>query len=101
MLGSSKENPEANNEVSNNNQIKSLTVLSDLIKGISAKGTQVIISTQSVPLIENFTINDIIIVEKEGKKSIFKRPDMEFLKEWIDEYTLGELWEMNLLGGRP
>ena len=78
-----------------------LTVLSDLIKGISAKGTQVIISTQSVPLIENFTINDIIIVEKEGKKSIFKRPDMEFLKEWIDEYTLGELWEMNLLGGRP
>lgn len=78
-----------------------LTVLADLIKGISAKGTQVIISTQSVPLIENFTINDIIIVEKEGKSSVFKRPDMEFLKEWIDEYTLGELWEMNLLGGRP
>lgn len=78
-----------------------LTVLSDLIKGISAKGTQVIISTQSVPLIENFTINDIIIVEKAGKESLFKRSDIEFLKEWVDDYTLGELWEMNLLVGRP
>lgn len=78
-----------------------LNVLSDLIKSISKNGTQIIISTQSVPLIENFTINDIVIVEKQGRKSIFKKPDSIFLKEWIDDYTLGELWEMNLLGGRP
>jgi len=78
-----------------------LTVLSDLIKKVSKEEVQVIISTQSVPLIENFTIDDIIIVEKQGRESTFKRPDKEFLKDWIDEYTLGELWEMNLLGGRP
>ena len=78
-----------------------LTVLSDLIKKITLQEVQVIISTQSVPLIENFTIDDIIIVEKKGRESIFKKADKNFLKEWVDEYTLGELWEMNLLGGRP
>lgn len=31
-VGSSKENPEVKREVSNNNQIKSLTVLSDLFE---------------------------------------------------------------------
>jgi len=78
-----------------------LTVLSDLIKKVSEKDTQVIVSTQSIPLLENFSIDEVIIVEKEGKESTFKRPDMDFLEDWIDEYTLSELWDMNLLGGRP
>jgi len=78
-----------------------LTVLSDLIKKVALEEIQVIVSTQSVPLIENFTIDDIIIVEKMGRESIFKKLDKEFLKEWVDEYSIGELWGKNLLGGRP
>jgi len=33
--------------------------------------------------------------------SIFKRPDAEALSEWLTEYSLGDLWKKNLLGGRP
>jgi len=78
-----------------------LTVLSDLIKKVAINGTQVIVSTQSVPLLDNFTIDDIIVAEKRGNESQFIRPDKEFLKAWMDEYSLGQLWDMNLLGGRP
>lgn len=78
-----------------------LTVLSDLIKKVADTGIQVIISTQSVPLIDKFSIEDIIVVEKGNDGSEFKRLEEEKLKEWLDDYTIGELWEKNLLGGRP
>lgn len=78
-----------------------LTVLSDLIKKVADTGIQVIISTQSVPLIDKFSIEDIIVVEKGNAGSEFKRLEEEKLKEWLDDYTIGELWEKNLLGGRP
>lgn len=78
-----------------------LTILSDLIKKVSQRGIQVIISTQSIPLVEKFSIEDIIVVDKIKNESVLKKLDLENLKEWIDEYSIGELWEMNLLGGRP
>ena len=78
-----------------------LTILSDLIKKVADSGIQVIISTQSVPLIDKFSIDDIIVVEKGNSGSEFKRLHEEELKEWLEDYTIGELWEKNLLGGRP
>ncbi|MGL4671594.1 AAA family ATPase [Cetobacterium sp.] len=78
-----------------------LTILSDLIKKVSQNGIQVIISTQSIPLVEKFRIEDIVVVDKIGNESVLKKLDLENLKEWLDEYSIGELWEMNLLGGRP
>lgn len=78
-----------------------LTILSDLIKKVADSGIQVIISTQSVPLIDKFSIEDIIVVEKGNSGSEFKRLHEEELKEWLEDYTIGELWEKNLLGGRP
>jgi len=78
-----------------------LTILSDLIKSISKKGVQVIISTQSIPLVDKFELNDIIVVEKNGKASTFNRLNIDDFENWINEYSIGELWEKNLLGGRP
>lgn len=77
-----------------------INVLSGLIKRISTQN-QIIISTQSVPLINEFTIEDIITVDRQNGQSIFKRHNSEDLKEWLDEYSVGELWEKNILGGRP
>lgn len=35
-------------------------------------------------------------------RSTFRRlDDQEQVDQWLDEYTLGQLWEMNMLGGRP
>jgi len=77
-----------------------LTLLAGLIQKASIK-TQVIVATQSAGLISQFDPNDIIVVERKNEESIFRRLPLEKLKQWIDDYSLGELWEMNLLEGRP
>ena len=77
-----------------------LTLLAGLIQKASIK-TQVIVATQSASLISQFDPADIIVVERKNEESVFKRLPLEKLKQWIDDYSLGELWEMNLLEGRP
>jgi len=77
-----------------------IQILAGLIRKASLK-SQVIISTQSVTLINQFTPDDLIVVEREGSCSIFKRFSKEEIESWLDSYSLGELWEKNLIGGRP
>lgn len=77
-----------------------ITVLAGLIKSASKK-QQIIVSTQSVDLLSEFSLEDIIVVNREGNKSVLSRPDTKKLSKWLDEYSLGELWKKNLLGGRP
>ena len=62
---------------------------------------QVIVSTQSVPLVNEFTIDDLIIVEREKGATVFKRYVEDEFKTWLEDYSVGELWEKNILGGRP
>jgi predicted ATPase len=75
--------------------------LAALIRQVAAKGTQVIVATQSVNFVDNFNPEDIIAVDREDNQSVFKRFNSEDLKEWLEDYTLGELWSKNLLGGMP
>jgi len=77
-----------------------ITILGNLIRKIPTY-KQVIISTQSVPLINEFSADDIITVDREENASVFRRHTNEEIKEWLEDYTLSELWEKNLLGGRP
>jgi predicted ATPase len=62
---------------------------------------QVIVSTQSAPLISEFAPEDVIVVERAHGQSTFRRLESANLSEWLQEYTLGELWQKNVLGGRP
>lgn len=77
-----------------------INVLGSLIRKVPDY-KQVIISTQSVPLINEFSADDIITVDRQNGASVFKRHSSEELKEWLEDYSLGELWEKNILGGRP
>ncbi len=63
--------------------------------------TQVLISTQSSTFLDNFEPEDIIVVEREGEESKFIQPNVENLTTWLDEYSLGEVWEKNVIGGGP
>lgn len=74
--------------------------LAALIRKASLK-SQVIISTQSVNLVDNFDADDIIVVDMKDNASWFHRLDSEQLKVWLDEYSMGEIWEKNLIGGQP
>jgi predicted ATPase len=77
-----------------------ITLLASLLRSASTR-MQVIVSTQSVPLVDEFSVDDLIIVEREQGDTVFKRLDEEELQTWLEDYTLGELWEKNILGGRP
>lgn len=77
-----------------------ITLLGALLRSAS-KRMQVIVSTQSVPLVNEFTVEDLVVVEREQDSTVFKRLDAQNLQLWLEEYSLGELWEKNILGGRP
>ena len=67
----------------------------------AAERHQLIISTQSVELVNEFDADDLIVVDKHDGASIFKRLDTLALSDWLADYSLGDLWKKNLLGGRP
>jgi predicted ATPase len=67
----------------------------------TAQKHQIIVSTQSVELVNEFDIDNLIVVDKKGGASTFNRPNAEALSEWLHDYSLGEMWKKNLLGGRP
>ena len=77
-----------------------LSLLAALLQSASYR-MQIIVSTQSVQLVNEFSIDDLIVVEREDGASVFKRHSEKEFAEWMEEYTVGELWEKNLLGGRP
>jgi predicted ATPase len=67
----------------------------------AALHTQILISTQSSSFLDNFDPEDVIAVNLEGKESQFKRLNPTELDAWLDEYSLGEVWEKNIFGGGP
>jgi predicted ATPase len=77
-----------------------ITMLASLIQSIS-DSRQVIVSTQSVNFVDQFEPEDIIVVENTANKSVFKRQIAESLTAWLENYSLGELWNKNVLGGNP
>lgn len=77
-----------------------LNVVAALFKKASHH-TQVLISTQSGAFLDSFDPEDVVVVNREGKESKFTRPDTAKLEAWLDEYSLGEVWEKNVIGGGP
>lgn len=75
--------------------------LAGLIKSASQKDCQIIISTQSVNLLNNFEPENIITVDKNDKQSSFSRLESNNLKEWLNDYSLGELWTKSVISGQP
>lgn len=67
----------------------------------AATRTQLLVATQSVTLMNQFDANLVLVVDRRDNASEFRRLSAEELASWTDEYSLGELWEKNLIGGRP
>lgn len=79
-----------------------LTLLANLFQQVGQQyGQQVIVSTQSAPLWNEFAPEDVVVVERTKGQSTFRRLESAQLSEWLGEYALGELWQKNVLGGRP
>ncbi|WP_199756379.1 MULTISPECIES: AAA family ATPase [Corallococcus] len=77
-----------------------IQLLAGMVRSASQK-SQIILSTQSVTLVNQFTPEDLVIVDRQDRASTFHRPTSEETASWLESYSLGELWEKNVLGGRP
>ena len=77
-----------------------INIVGGLIRAAAAT-IQVIAATQAVALVDCFDPEDIVVVERPDRASTFNRLEPAALKGWLDEYSLSELWEKNVIGGRP
>lgn len=75
-------------------------VLADMLKQV-AETRQLIVSTQSVELLNALSPEDIIVVDRVDEESVFRRCSDAELGDWLKDYSLGDLWLRNVLGGRP
>lgn len=77
-----------------------ISLLAALLES-TAHRTQILVATQSVTLINQFTPDFVWVVERENRASVFKHLESADMSAWLENYSLGELWEKNILGGRP
>jgi predicted ATPase len=75
-------------------------VVAGLIKS-AAQTSQVLVSTQSATFVDHFSPEDIVVVECEAGCSSFARQTPEKLNAWLERYTLGQIWQKDIIGGRP
>lgn len=77
-----------------------LNVIASLMKKAS-NHTQLLVSTQSSAFLDNFSPEDIVVVDRNDKESTFRRLGEDELDSWLEEYSLGEIWEKNVISGGP
>ena len=76
-------------------------VLASLLRGVAAAGRQVLVATQSPLLVDHFEPQDIVVVERPDRETTLRRLSAAELGSWLDDFRLSELWDKNVIGGRP
>jgi predicted ATPase len=77
-----------------------ITMLGSLVR-MASNDSQVILSTQSSLFLDEFEPQDVLVAERVGMTTELRRLDPGPLQAWLEDYSLGQLWEKNELGGRP
>lgn len=77
-----------------------ISLLASMIKSASHHA-QLIVATQSGFLLDHFDPEDVLVAELDDGGTALKRLSAEPLREWLEDYSLGQLWEKNEIGGRP
>ena len=77
-----------------------LTVLAEMLQ-TAGDGRQVVVATQSADLVSELAPEDVVVVDRKDEASVFRRLDGDDLRGWLEDYSLGDLWRMNVVGGRP
>jgi predicted ATPase len=77
-----------------------LNLVASLIR-VASHHCQVIVATQSAALVDCFEPEDVVVVHRQEDASTLERLNAEQLQDWLEDYTLGQLWEKNVVGGGP
>lgn len=75
-------------------------IIAGLIRAASLN-SQVILTTQSTTFLDHFEPEEVIVVDSRDGRSLFRRLDLDGLKDWLEDYSIGHLWEKNVVGGGP
>jgi hypothetical protein len=43
----------------------------------------------------------VVVVERKQRETTMRRLTKEELEPWLEEYTLGDIWEKGVIGGQP
>ena len=77
-----------------------VTLIGGMISSLSAR-KQVIVATQSPLLVDSFELDEIRVLElRNGRTEVLHYDPAEY-ERWLEDYSTGELWQRNLLGGHP
>ena len=79
----------------------SLKILAELFKSVTKKDKQIIATSQSIEFINEFSYEDIIVVDRKDETSYFRRLEEKEVKEWLNEFSIGDIWGRNIIGGTP
>ena len=77
-----------------------IDAIAGLIKAASLH-CQVFVATQSISLVNNFELEDLVVIDRKGRYSEYTRPVSENLQAYLEEFSTGQIWEKNVIGGRP
>ena len=78
-----------------------ITLVGGMIKAL-AEERQVIVATQSPLLVDAFDLDEIFVLDLKEGRTEFRKLAPDDYRSWLDDsFTPGELWQKNLLGGRP
>lgn len=77
-----------------------LALLAGLVRSASSR-CQLVLATQSPALLDHFEPEEVVVVEREEGATTLRRLDPDALRAWLAEYSLSELYDKNVLGGRP
>lgn len=78
-----------------------IRVLASCIQSLAHQGKQIIVSSQSVTLINEFEADDILIADLKDDVTDIRRLKKEEIANWIDDYKIGDIWNKNIIGGTP
>lgn len=77
-----------------------VVLLASLIKK-AAINSQIVVATQSSHLLDHFDPEDVLVANREEGATTLTRLRSDNLNAWLEDYSLGQLWEKNEIGGRP
>ena len=63
---------------------------------------QIIVATQSPLLVDEFELDEVIVLDLEDGRTKLRQLNADDYQVWLEQdYTPSQLWQKNVLGGRP
>jgi predicted ATPase len=76
----------------------------EILGGMSraaSEHSQLVFATQSSVFLDHFEPENLVVVNSRSGTSEFQQLDAEKLAAWRADYSMGEIWEKNVIGGGP